>query len=210
MEQRALVIGWPAALALLAWVGALSGGLATLGVFLLARFTRVFDAYAGERAKLLAQFHNLDRLVEQTTTLTATAETIKARISDEVWERQWRLNQKRDIHARLVKTLSQLESEKLHMLAIRSEELVARPPEEIKEVEVAIGQLIGEVRELEALAMIFCTKETISALHTYFDASHYGAARGRERLRKEIERLGQARSGAILAAQKDLGIEPGT
>jgi hypothetical protein len=120
-----------------------------------------------------------------------------------------RLNQKRDIHARLVKTLSQLESEKLHMLAIRSEELVARPPEEIKEVEVAIGQLIGEVRELEALA-IFCTKETISALHTYFDASHYGAARGRERLRKEIERLGQARSGAILAAQKDLGIEPGT
>jgi len=56
MEQRAVVIGWPAALALLA-----------------------------------------------TTTLTATAETIKARISDEVWERQWRLNQKRDIHARLVK-----------------------------------------------------------------------------------------------------------
>src|ERR1700683_2640340 len=108
MEQRALVIGWPAALALLAWVGALSGGLATLGVFLLARFTRVFDAYAGERAKLLAQFHNLDRLVEQTTTLTATPETIKARISDEVWERQWRLNQKRDIHARLVKTLSQI------------------------------------------------------------------------------------------------------
>jgi len=56
MEQRAVVIGWPAALALLA-----------------------------------------------TTTLTATAETIKARISDEVLERQWRLNQKRDIHARLVK-----------------------------------------------------------------------------------------------------------
>ena len=51
MEQ--LVIGWKAALAFVA----ASSALTTLGVFLLARFTSAFDAYAGERAKLTAQFH---------------------------------------------------------------------------------------------------------------------------------------------------------
>ena len=82
MEQNAIVIGWKLALALVAG----SSALTTVGVFLLARFTSAFDAYAGERAKLLAQFHNLDKLVEQTKALTATTETIKARISDEVWD----------------------------------------------------------------------------------------------------------------------------
>lgn len=56
------VIGWKLALTVIAG----STALTTVGVFLLARFTSVFDAYAGERARLSAQFHNLDRLVEQT------------------------------------------------------------------------------------------------------------------------------------------------
>ena len=59
------MIGWKLALALVAG----SGVLITIGVWVLARFTSVFDSYAGERAKLLAQFHNLDRLVEQTEKL---------------------------------------------------------------------------------------------------------------------------------------------
>ena len=71
------VIGWKLAITVIAG----STALTTIGVFLLARFTAVFDAYAGERAKLAAQFQNLDRLVQQTEKLTATAETIKARVS---------------------------------------------------------------------------------------------------------------------------------
>jgi hypothetical protein len=106
MEQTAtglLVIGWKVALALVAGIPILT----TIGVFLLARFTNVFDAYAGERAKLLAQFHNLDKLVEQTTKLTATTETIKARISDEVWDRQMRWNFRRDTYIRLMEALGE-------------------------------------------------------------------------------------------------------
>jgi len=109
MEQTAtalLVIGWKLVLALVAG----SSILTTLGVFLLTRFTHVFDAYYGERAKLRAQFQNLDKLVEQTKTLTATVETIKARISDEVWDRQMRWNLKRDLYIRLLEAGGELRS----------------------------------------------------------------------------------------------------
>jgi hypothetical protein len=106
MQQTAtglIVIGWKVALALVAG----SGVVTTIGVFLLARFTSVFDAYAGERARLTAQFHNLDRLVEQTEKLTATTEAIKARVSDEVWDRQMRWNFKKDMYIRLMETIGQ-------------------------------------------------------------------------------------------------------
>ena len=72
------------------------------------RITTVVDAYAGERAKLLAQFHNLDKLVQQTEKLTATTETIKARISDELWDRQVRWNYKRDLYIRIIERMSEL------------------------------------------------------------------------------------------------------
>ena len=101
MEQ--LLIGWKAAMALVAG----SSALTALYVFLLARFTSAFDAYAGERAKLTAQFHNLDRLMEQTEKLTATAETIKARVSYEMWDQQMRWMAKRDSYVKLMETLGE-------------------------------------------------------------------------------------------------------
>src|ERR1022692_1694989 len=105
MEQTSglIVIGWKLAVAVIAGIPLLT----TIGVYLLARFTHGFDAYAGERARLLAQFHNLDKLVEQTTKLTATTETIKARISDEVWDRQMRWNFKRDMYVRLMEAIGE-------------------------------------------------------------------------------------------------------
>lgn len=97
------VIGWKLALTVIAG----STALTTIGVFLLARFTAVFDAYAGERAKLAAQFQNLDRLVQQTEKLTATTETIKARISYEMWDQQVRWTAKRDSYVKLMEAIGE-------------------------------------------------------------------------------------------------------
>ena len=72
-----------------------------------ARFTPVFDAYAGERAKLLAQFHNLDKLVEQTAKLTETTKLIESRVSYDLWDRQMRWDFKRDIYIRLMEALGE-------------------------------------------------------------------------------------------------------
>jgi hypothetical protein len=107
MEQTAaglLVIGWKLALALFAGIPILT----TIGVYGVARFTSVLDAYAGERAKLLAQCHNLEKLVEQTKVLTATTEAIKADIQHGVWETQTILTLKRDIYTRLLEAIGQM------------------------------------------------------------------------------------------------------
>jgi type IV secretory pathway VirB4 component len=98
-----VVIGWKLALTFVAT----SAGVTTLGVYLLARFAHVFDAYGGERAKLLAQFHSLDKLVEQTQKLTATTEAIKAQISDYMWDRQWRQGQKLKIYSQILQAINE-------------------------------------------------------------------------------------------------------
>ena len=82
--------------------------LSVIGVWLLARFTTVFDAYAGERAKLQVQFDNVAKLVEQTRVLTATTETIKTNLSDEVWDRQERWSYRRDFYVRLIGSMTDL------------------------------------------------------------------------------------------------------
>ena len=84
MDFGVLTAGWQLVIG--------SSVLSTLGVHLLARFTKAFDAYGGERAKLLARFHRLDELVEETKALTQAAEVITARLGDQIWDRQirWR------------------------------------------------------------------------------------------------------------------------
>jgi hypothetical protein len=105
MSTTVLMIGWKLALALLAG----SSVLTSLGVWVLARFTSVFDAYSGERAKLLAQFHNLSRLVQQTEKLAATTEAIRAQVSDALWDRQRRWEMKRDIYVKLLEVMGELQ-----------------------------------------------------------------------------------------------------
>jgi len=67
----------------------------------------VFDAYAGERAKLLAQFHSLDQLVEQTGKLTETTKLIESRVSYDLWDRQMRWTAKRDMYIRVLESIGE-------------------------------------------------------------------------------------------------------
>jgi hypothetical protein len=99
-----VVLGWKSIVAFVVGIPILSAG----AIYLMARLTSVFDTYATERAKLLAQFHNLNRLIEQTEKLTATTETIKAEIQHKVWETQTTLTLKRDIYTRLLEAVGQM------------------------------------------------------------------------------------------------------
>lgn len=102
--QGVALSGWNAIVALAAG----SSILTTIAIYLLARFTGAFDTYAGERAKLLAQAHNLNQLIEQTKALTATAETIKSRVADQVWDRQTRWTYKRDVYVGLIQSIGRI------------------------------------------------------------------------------------------------------
>ena len=93
---------------MLAFASAVTSVLTTVGVYLVARFTTVFDAYVGEHAKLMAQFQSIDRLVVQTEQLTRAAEGIKAQVTDQVWDRQMRWTYKRDVYIRLIESLGRM------------------------------------------------------------------------------------------------------
>src|ERR1700690_435157 len=139
MEQTAIVICWKMVVALVAGIPILT----TIGVYALARFTKVLDAYAEERAKLLAQFHNLDKLVEQTKTLTAMTETIKARVSDEVWDRQMRWTAKRDMYFKVVECLSDLiGAEAMYLLREEARHDTTSELADVKRFTMALVKLI--------------------------------------------------------------------
>ena len=156
MEQIAtglLVIGWKLALALIAG----SSALTTVCVYLLARFTHAFDAYAEERAKLLAHFHNLDKLVEETKKLTATTEAIKARISDEVWDRQMRWEAKRQAYIGVLLALNRAISAEIayrthwNAVAAAGDDLGLRNRHE-EETRRAVEQRLEALRDLSRAA----------------------------------------------------------
>ncbi|MCW5977114.1 MAG: hypothetical protein KIT09_03515 [Bryobacteraceae bacterium] len=90
--------------------------LTTLGVYVLARFTNTFDAYSGERAKLLARFNSLDELVKETRDLTQIAEVIKAKVGDQVWDRQIRWSFKRDIYVNALQAVGRIRNELARLL----------------------------------------------------------------------------------------------
>jgi hypothetical protein len=205
-----IVIGWKLALALVAGTSVLT----TIGVWTLVRFTNVFDAYAGERAKLLAQFHNLERLAEQTEKLTATTETIKARISDELWDRQMRWNFKKDVYIRLMETLGQhLTNHEYNMHlesvrrrepnnplypAIRDEAMRRSQAVQTELVRVACSAPL--VISAESHRILIDTQRAL--LHVNYDTPEF-----QELCEHNIAALQNGLDVLLLSAQRDLGIQ---
>jgi hypothetical protein len=210
-----LVIGWNLALAIVAG----SSVLTTLGVFLLARFTHVFDAYAGERAKLLAQFHNLDRLVEQTKTLTATTEAIRSRITDEAWDRQQRWKARLEYYQSLFRVLSELVESAYHLgwnealsgpKALDQIMRQLHPTTENQRLTEALGKGNVELRQLLMFGeLVVGTRGRICLEHIRQAVKFYRADLGTgETMQRFHERLTETVPKAIAEAKADLGYEP--
>jgi uncharacterized protein YoxC len=205
-----MVMGWKIALALV--VG--SSALTTLFVFLLARFTHVFDAYAGERARMMAQFHNLDKLVKQTEKLTATTETIKAEIQHKVWETQSILTLKRDIYTRLLESIGQMiedhqdsmDNERMHRTRVADaamlDEYLTASNKRLEETmrkwnrAVDIAPILISDESYELLPQVFA-----GLLRVNFDGPQY-----QTEANQNIEHLKLCRHRLQQAARADLGM----
>jgi hypothetical protein len=159
------MIGWNLALAFVA-----SSAATTLGVYLLARFTHAFDAYGGERAKLLAQFQNLDKLVEQTQKLTATTEAIKAPISDEVWDRQWRRGQKLKIYSQILQAINEYSTWLSDVSEGRKFGSASSPLSTMKKDPAQIAE---DFHAAYAVAPLFISKDSLELLETAKAAFSY-------------------------------------
>ncbi len=172
MEQfaTAFVIGWKLSLAIVAG----SSALTTLGVFFLARFTHVFDAYAGERARLRAQYDNLEKLVEQTGRLTETTKIIESRVSYDLWDRQMRWTYLRDTYAKLLDALARLRTCQLHLRQLQELRAASDPSSttagavEMDRVRATeeLKTTIAEVINVRDAALLVMSEELHSKLQT--------------------------------------------
>lgn len=218
MEQAAtglLVIGWKAAVAVVAG----SSALTTLGVFLLARFTHVFDAYAGERAKLMAQFHNLDNLVRQTERLTATTEAIRSRMTDEVWDRQQRWKARLEYYQSLFRVLSDMNDSAYQLMW--SESLAGskpldrisrhlNPTEKDQRLTEALAKTNAELRQLLMFGELVVGERGRKCLESIRECVkfHREDIGSEEMMQRVYDRLTDTMPKAVAEAKADLGYGP--
>ena len=170
--QTVVVASWKLTVILVIGIPTLS----VLSAYLVARFTHAFDSYSEERAKLLAQLHNLDKLVEQTKILTATTETIKSQLSDEVWGKQQRWLKRLDTYVAVIEALQKYQQASVDVQAYaktRRENQMSTAQVRLA-AEKHFSEAMGKYNTATALwthtlslAQLTCPKEAMRALHQF-------------------------------------------
>jgi tetratricopeptide (TPR) repeat protein len=198
MEQTAtglIVIGWK------------------LAVAVLARFTNVFDAYVGERAKLLAQFHNLDNLVQQTAKLTETTKVIESRVSYDLWDRQMRLTYLRDTYTKLMEALARMGTIQYHLREHQAAYRRSAPLDPLADERLKAAQELGtaladfvRIRDTAFLVLPEDAHEMLQAAISDLRNTH--TETWQEDCLFNIALLEKAMKNLRRAARADLGYDP--
>jgi len=203
-----IMIGWKSALAVIAGIPVLT----TISVYLLARFTNVFDAYSGERAKLLAQFHNLDNLVQQTVKLTETTKIIESRVSYDLWDRQMRLTYLRDTYTKLMEGLARMRTIQFHLrehqAVLRRHPIDLLPEERLKAAK-DLGDALADFVKIRDTAYLVLPEKTHAMLQAAIsDLRNTHTEAWQEGCEFNIVLLEKAMKDLRQAARVDLGYDP--
>jgi hypothetical protein len=197
-----LIISVPALLLFGRWIG--------------SRLTKVTDAYGEERAKLLAQSHDLEKLIEQTTALTATTETIKAQLSGEEWGRQQRWLKRLDTYVVVVDALQKFQQATVHVQAYGESQRQHR--EAPSEVRIAVTAQFSEAMTLYnsatdqwthaySLAQLACANEAVRILRQ-FAIPTFSLSETNVSMPKARQLAAMVSAEFIAAARTDMGYEP--
>jgi hypothetical protein len=174
-----------------------SSGLTLFGVWLLARFTSTFDAYAGERARIEAQFRNVEKLVANTEKLTTATEAIKAKVTDETWDRQQRWIYKQQIYRDLIESVYSVVQA---AIATSPYDGKIATQESLENHRILLNR-VNTLHTLMAVAAMSASEEANTILRTL---SRIESTKGAE----TITLFGDALAELVIAARKDLGYEP--
>lgn len=150
-------------------------GLAALagwaGVAILLLFWKSFlPAYLSKKAENFATHEDINKLVDQVQAVTTATEQIKARISNEVWDRQKQWELKREMIIEVCKAVSRIEETLIRV----NSALAVRDEPESQEWMPTYRAAIMEWREASAfldqarmLVDIACTVNTAKFVHEY-------------------------------------------
>jgi hypothetical protein len=123
-----------------------------IGAYITGRWT--------ESGRIDAVMGNLQKLDTQMRILTTTQEAIKARISNEALDRQWRLDQRRDLYTNLIGVCQRLSEHYGDVADAMSEE-------EDKTASQKLNEALSELYRLSAFAKIFGNQDCWDALKQF-------------------------------------------
>jgi hypothetical protein len=82
-----------------------SFSLQTLLTWIIAGGAAYLGSYLAAKGKNSARREDLDKILAEVRAVTIAQKEIESKISGEMWQRQWRLNQRLDIYSRLLRAL---------------------------------------------------------------------------------------------------------
>jgi hypothetical protein len=155
-------------------------------------------AYAGEKGKNLARKEDLNEILAEVRAVAVAQKETEAKISGELWERQWRLNQRRDAYAGLLIALSRLTD--VHIKEVSR--VVSQGGDPLQYVYNSHDAL-SEVHRAFTIAGIFCTPQTIQAIDGIFKIPSTADA-----IKEYTLTIGKASSTVLFEARRELGLQP--
>jgi|ERR1017187_3974747 hypothetical protein len=169
-------------------------------------------AYAAEKGKRRAAREDRDQILEEVAKTTRRLKQIEATISNELWERQWRLNQQRDAYLTFISALSAYGNAFNAFNDAAFYKGLDSDPEPAKRLSAAADELM----RAETSAELFCgehVQRAIAAVHEIIGragASHIKAIANVEPERGAPQGLDVADLLTRLAqaARSDLGVPP--
>ena len=164
-------------------------------------------AYAGEKGKNLARKEDLEQILAEVRAVTITQREIEAKISGDMWERQWRLNQKRDVYTSLLTALHQMELLYAQARAqIQREHADGAASARIMNEQYSPRtiEIIEKLRTGEALVSIFCENNTVRIVRELMAETGPGGAV--EHVAFVADLLERSREQLLAAARRELGV----
>jgi hypothetical protein len=183
-----------------AWISWLQGiALVALNNLVLLFWKPWAGAYAGEKGKNLARKEDLDVILAEVRAVTKSQREIEAKISGDLWDRQMRWQQKRDIYARLLETIGEFQ---MILGAAAGETHAGHLEQEWGEDEQRVAT---ELRRQDSVAKLFVSEAAVLALTDLLTAIPPGDDPA-VRLSSAVASVEAARQKLVDAAKKDLGL----
>lgn len=187
-------------------------------VKVLERFFPFLDSYWAERGRISAQSNKIDALIASTEKLTTTTETIKAKLSDETWDKQQRKTKRSERYEDLIEKLHAVIEATIplrasfHILANYAlpEQQQSEAEKERDQAAEALLAALSEFGRAKQIACLVCGNDPLRILLTLqspaFNSSKPKEAEGI--LEDFGKRALTAFHGFIMAVRLELGYEP--
>jgi hypothetical protein len=135
-------------------------------LWILTAIAAYLGAYAAEKGKRRAAREDSAQIRDELARNTQAVKEIEAKVSSDLWDRQWRLNQKRDVYSRLIEGLGELQfTIGAHTALTKAKD--AADADVVFELHDRTKALLLELERSRAVARIFLSSEAVKAIDEF-------------------------------------------